>query len=86
MLNPEFSQIILHSNNLVDPVFDVLFMFDLFIEDRNGHMVGVMIFPACEIGNLLVALDGAAFSPEILLKNSFDIRINGFLIFTPVFV
>src|SRR5512138_2538484 len=82
-LHPEFLQVIFHALKVVEPFFDVLLMLKLFIEDGGDHLVRGEVLAIGEAGDLLVTLDGASFSLEVLFQDDLHVWICGCVILAP---
>ncbi len=50
-------------------------MFDFVIQNRNGHLVGGIVLAPGKVRNFLVALNGAAFAPQVLFEDNLNVRI-----------
>jgi len=61
-LQPHFFPLFFHTRNVGNPIFNIVFVFQFFIQNLNHHLVGGMVFPVGKISDFLITLDGASFT------------------------
>ena len=80
LLEPDLAPLFLHPLQICDPVFNVIFVLKLIVQDLHRHLVRGEVLPGREVCDLLVPFDGTSFSCQVLLQNPFNVWIGRFLV------